>query len=73
MALGHHSEQLMGITAYGSPNFDEPAAQALVRELGIRSVGMQAVVTSFAPPNLSAAALKSWFAPDVHFLLSGRF
>jgi hypothetical protein len=63
-ALGRHSEQLMGITAYGSPNFDQPAAQALVRELGIRSVGMQAVVTSFAPPNLSTAALNSWFAPD---------
>jgi hypothetical protein len=64
MALGRHSEQLMGVTAYGSPDFDEPRAQQLVRELGIRSIGVQAVVTRFAPPNLSVAALAKWFAPD---------
>ena len=63
-ALGRHSTQLLGITAYGSPNFHQPAAQALVRALGIRSIGMQAMVTSFAPANLSTEALKAWFEVD---------
>ena len=25
--LGRHSEQLMGVTAYGGPDFDQPRAQ----------------------------------------------
>ena len=62
--LGRHSEQLMGVTAYIGSDFDQPRAQQLVRELGIRSIGVQAVVTQFAPPNLSTAALKTWFALD---------
>ena len=36
---------LQGVTAYGNPDFDQPRAQQLVRELGIKSIGVQAVVT----------------------------
>ena len=34
--ISRHSEQLMGITAYGGPNFQEETAQALVQELGVQ-------------------------------------
>ena len=64
MGLGRHSDQLMGITAYGDPNFDQPAAQQLARELGIKSIGVQAMVTSFGPPGMEVSELQTWFAPD---------
>ena len=64
--IARHSDQLMGITAYGHPNFSEVATQQLVRELDIRSIGIQAIVTNFAPPNLtlSASAPRRWFTKD---------
>jgi hypothetical protein len=62
--VARHSDQLMGITAYGHPNFNEVAAQQLVRELDIRSIGIQAIVTNFAPPNLTLSALRTWFTKD---------
>jgi hypothetical protein len=62
--VARHSKQLMGITAYGCPNFNEIAAQKLVRELDIRSIGIQAIVTSFAPPNLTLPELRTWFVKD---------
>jgi hypothetical protein len=63
-SLGRHSEQLMGITAYGQPDFDKHDSQQLVRALGIRSIGIQAMVTQFAPAGMSIAELKAWFETD---------
>ena len=60
--ISHHSEQLMGITAYGDPNFQEESAQALVQELGIKSIGLMTTVTSMAPKGLTVSELESWFA-----------
>jgi len=51
--ISHHSEQLMGITAYGDPNFQEESAQALVQELGIKSIGLMTTITSMAPKGLT--------------------
>ena len=42
MALGKHSPFLQGVTAYGSPDFEDTVAQQLVRELDIRTIGVQA-------------------------------
>lgn len=60
--ISHHSSQLMGITAYGDPNFQEESAQALVQELGIKSIGLMTTVTSMAPKGLTVSELESWFA-----------
>ena len=41
-ALGKHSSYLMGITAYGRPDtLSQPLQQQLMRELDIRTVGVQ--------------------------------
>jgi hypothetical protein len=66
--VARHSEQLMGITAYvqWSDFHANSSKQALIRELGIKSVGMQAVMTKFAPKGLNQTALAQWFAPGAN-------
>lgn len=58
-----HSTQLMGISAYGTPNFDQPVAQELVRELGITSIGTMTVTAHWVPvgSDMSVAELVAWF------------
>ena len=59
-----HSPQLMGISAYGYPNFEQPAAQQLVRELGITSIGTMTVTAHWVPvgSDMSVAELAAWFS-----------
>ena len=68
--VARHSEQLMGITAYDQGgDFDASSSsykKTLIRELGIKSVGMQAVMTKFAPKGLNQTALAQWFAPGAN-------
>ena len=43
-------------------DFTNPATQLLVKQLGITSIGLQAMIVDFAPPGLTNAQLNQWFA-----------
>ena len=68
MALGRHSEQLMGITAYGSPNFDQPT----INKAGLPDLTTGIVIggpVTYSPPfqlsggKIDESTWTQWFEP----------